>query len=50
MNEYNKLEFYTPQGCKGLPGANSLAYWAHSYVTKKIKLKFTCWSHFAHPF
>jgi hypothetical protein len=37
MNGQNKLEGYITQGSKGLPRTNSLVYWAHSYVTKKIE-------------
>jgi hypothetical protein len=33
----NKLGYYITLGCKVMPVTNTLAYWAHLYVTKKIK-------------
>jgi len=36
-NGPNKLEYCITQGWKGLPGANTLAYWAHSRVMKKME-------------
>ncbi len=36
-NEPNKLECYITLGLKGLPLTNTLAYWQHSEVTKKMK-------------
>ncbi len=32
-----KLQHYITLGWKGLPGTNTLANWAHSYVSKKMK-------------
>ncbi len=40
MNEPNKLECYITLGWKVLPGKNTLAYFAHLHVLKKMK----CWS------
>jgi hypothetical protein len=37
MYGHNKLERSTTLGQNGLPVSNTLAYWAHSQVTKKIK-------------
>ncbi len=34
---FNELECYIRLGWKGLPRTNNLAYWALSYVTKKMK-------------
>jgi len=36
MNGPNKLECYITLGWKGLPGANTLAYWTLTLVTKKM--------------
>ncbi len=36
MNGYNKLECYIKLDWSDLTGPNTLAYWAHSKVTKKI--------------
>ncbi len=36
-NEPSKLECYNTPGWKGFPLTNSLAYWAHLYVTKNTK-------------
>ncbi len=37
LNEPNKPLCYTTIGWNGLPGINTLAHWAHSYVTMKMK-------------
>ncbi len=37
INRRNELQCYMTLVIKGLPGINTLAYWAHSKVTKKIK-------------
>ncbi len=37
MKVPNKLERQTAQGQKNLPVKNTLAYWVHSLVTKKMK-------------
>jgi hypothetical protein len=37
MNGSDKLLCYIIQGWKGLQETNTLAYWAHSKVTKKMK-------------
>jgi hypothetical protein len=38
MIGFNKLECYIISiGWTGLPGTNTRAYWAHSYVMKKMK-------------
>ncbi len=37
MNVPNTLECYTTLGQKCLPVMNTLAYWVHAYVTKKMK-------------
>ncbi len=37
MNGPNKLGWYITLGWKGFPGTNTLAYWAHSQVVKKMK-------------
>jgi hypothetical protein len=36
-NKPNKLECCITLGCKGYPETNTIAYWAHSKVTKKMK-------------
>jgi hypothetical protein len=36
-NGLNKLECYIALDWKGLPRTNTLAYWAHLKVTKKMK-------------
>jgi hypothetical protein len=38
MNEPSKPECYITQGWNGLLGTNTLAYWAHALVMKKVKL------------
>jgi len=38
-----KLEHWLTKGWKGLLGTNTLAFWAHSYVMKKIKY---CWYYY----
>ncbi len=35
-NVSNKLECYITLGWRGLIGTHTRAYWAHSYITKKI--------------
>ncbi len=37
MNEPNKLECNNTLGWNDLPGTNTLAYWAHSHLMKKMK-------------
>jgi hypothetical protein len=37
MNRAFKVECYITLGWKGLSGANTLAYWAHPKVTKKME-------------
>ncbi len=37
MNGPSKLESYITLGWKGMSKTNTLAYWAHSKVTKKMK-------------
>ncbi len=37
MDGSKKQECYITVGYKGLPGTNTQAYWAHSYVTKKMQ-------------
>jgi hypothetical protein len=38
MNEPSKTDCYITQGWNGLLGANTVAYWAHALVMKKVKL------------
>jgi hypothetical protein len=44
-NRPNKLDCFNTLGWKGFPGANTLGYWVHLYVKKKIKCcEYAPWS------
>ncbi len=38
MNGPNELDYYITLNWKSLPGANTVAYWTHSFVKKKMNL------------